>query len=190
MKVYLIRHAKTISQVTKVGQGPDDPIIRNYRTDAGTNTVRSKVVNPELIFVSELPRSQETAKLIWPDRTFNVSPLLNEYKTPEQFVGKARQELITFWEIHNKDKKHDPDWIPEGGESFNDCATRAWDFAHELFRLKNMGVSSVAVVGHGTHFRHLLLAINGIDPRGQTQLALDVLRRLDWPNLYVIRNDI
>jgi len=49
---------------------------------------------------------------------------------------------------------------------------------------------TVAIVGHGTFFRHLLLSIAGIPWEKYPQLVFDVLRKLDWDNLHVIEVEI
>ncbi len=185
MKIYLIRHAK-IETTEEVVQGTVDPIVNDDETIAGIKRAQLEVVNPDNIYCSELIRAKQTAGLIFPDRADVVyTPLINEYVRPSRFIGASKAELVQFWEDHKNDK-YDPDWKPEDGESYAEIADRAALFHKLLLEDKEKGCKTVAVVAHGTFFRHLACSLTGmLEWRSNPRIVIDLLRKFPWNHLEV-----
>ena len=81
----------------------------------------------------------------------------------------------------------DINWEPEGGESFASVANRVERLYQFLLKEKKLEkYQTVAIVGHGTFFRHFLLKTAKVPWTKYPQLIFDVLRKLEWDNLQVI----
>ncbi len=190
MKVILVRHA-IIDRGNGTVQAEDDHIIVDEDTLAKVDKAQGIVFDADMVFCSDLNRAKETAILLFPNRKDIVfSKLLREYVRPSRFVGKDKKELVNFWEVEHKQEKYDPFWKPEDGESYFECASRAWKFYRKLLGVKKSGVQKVVVVGHGTFFRHLVCALVGVDWMENTRIGIDLLRNFSWDNLEIKLFDI
>jgi glucosyl-3-phosphoglycerate phosphatase len=185
MHINLIRHAK-IQTPENIVQGYDDEIVRNEDTYQKIHLARKKVETPEKIYCSNLVRAKETTRLLYSDRSDVIfTDILNEYERPSRFIGKSKADLIAFWEVENKERKYDSQWKPEDGESHEECAKRATEFYKLLLADKENGIETVAVIGHGTLFRHLACALCKVEWVHNPRIIIDLLRRFSWDNLEV-----
>lgn len=55
---------------------------------------------------------------------------------------------------------------------------------------KTKKYQKIAIVGHGTFFRHFLLKVADVPWTEYPQLIFDVLRKLKWDNLQVIEVEL
>ncbi len=187
MRVYLIRHARTRDAEDQLAQRHTTPIVIDSETLDKIKKVKSKIGTIDFAYCSPLKRAQETADLIFGKGKYKVLDFIQEYRTPKEIIGQPREYAINFWEIEHKKDKMDVNWKPKGGESFISVADRAVKLYE--FLLKEKGTKKykkVAIVGHGTFFRHFLLAAAKVPWTKHPQLIFDVLRKLRWENLQVV----
>jgi len=193
MKIYLIRHAKTKDAKSMITQRDTTSIYIDKETIKKTKDLQLKFESKKIdaIYCSPLVRSQETAKLIFPNKKFKILSFIKEYKTPKEILGKSRETAIKYWEIEHKADKLNIKWKPEKGESFEDIAKRAkmlYEYLKNDKKIKKF--NNVVIVGHGTFFRHFLLQTAQIPYLEFPQIFFTVLRKLDWDNLKMIEIEI
>ncbi|MDD5178260.1 MAG: histidine phosphatase family protein [Candidatus Nanoarchaeia archaeon] len=142
MKIFFVRHGKTNYNEKHLCN--DDPTKKVYLTELGLNQAKEvaeklKGKKIEKIFISELPRTKQTAEIInkFHGVSIEVDPRINDRKTG--FEGKPEEEFHRFIE---KDLfgMHAP-----GGESFQDEKQRIFSF---LESLKKMPLENLLVVSH------------------------------------------
>ncbi|MFC1627051.1 histidine phosphatase family protein [Patescibacteria group bacterium] len=142
MKAYFVRHGQTNYNVKKLCN--DDPTKDVHLTKLGkqqAKTVADKLKNIklDLVYVSELPRTRETADIITKDQPmdFIVEPRISDRKT-----GFDSQPESKFFDSI----KPDPFNIKlNDGESFQEEKKRVFSFLEEL---KGLNAKSILVVSH------------------------------------------
>jgi broad specificity phosphatase PhoE len=131
MKVYLVRHGETNYNVLNIHN--DDPAVDVHLTETGIKQAEKladmlKEISVEHIFVSELTRTQQTAKII------------NKYHQLEITIDKRLNDNKSGYEgqpdsVHHEQlgKLQDP-WSASfnGGESLNDVWSRIESFIDYL----------------------------------------------------------
>jgi len=191
MKVYLIRHAKTRDAENQLTQKITTPVVINTETLNKVKQAKNKIEAVETVYCSPMKRAKETADLIFGKDSYKILDFIQEYRTPKEIIGKPKGYATRFWEVKHKKDKMDIDWTPEGGESFASIAKRAKKLHRFLLKKKRINkYNKVAIVGHGTFFRHFLLCAAGIPWTKYPQLIFDVLRKLKWDNLQIIEMEI
>lgn len=146
MKIYLIRHAKTKEAEDGIHQNDDVPIIK----DAVDPKLYSSL-GVDRVYSSPYPRAKQTAEILFGD--YEVLDYLYEFKAPNLLKGKPRELGRKFWDKHLPDVRKNPNWKYDGSESWNNIIKRINKL---LDFLKDTGYEKVAIVGHGTFFRHTL----------------------------------
>jgi len=146
MKLHLIRHAKTKEAENNIHQNDDVSIIKEL-----VDPVLYSDLKPDKVYSSPFLRAKQTAKMLFGN--YEVLDLLHEFRSPNLLKGKPRAYGFEFWEKHLPDVRKNPDWSFDGSESFNDVIERVSKF---LDFMKDSEYKRVAVVGHGTFFRHTL----------------------------------
>lgn len=153
MNIYLARHVE--SEYNEKNLLNSDPSVYVGLTKKGVrqaeqlaSNLLNRQANFELIYTSELPRTQLTAEII--NRHHNkqiiVDPLINENKTG--YEGKLFNEWKTALNNSN-----DP-W----NEAFNDgeSMSAAFSRSKQFFdKLKQQPYESVLVITHGFHVQAL-----------------------------------
>lgn len=191
MKVFLIRHAKTKDAGVFLSQRTDTSIVVDDDTLQKIEKVKQKIEKVDLKYCSAMNRARQSADLIFGEDKYAVLDYIQEYGTPTELAGMPRTAANEFWGERFKLKKLDINWTPDGGESFASIAGRAKRLYLQLVCLKESGeCESVAIVGHGTFFRHFLLCASGVPWLEYPQLVFDVLRLLDWDNLKVVEVEV
>lgn len=187
MKVYLIRHARTRDAEDSLSQRRVTPIVVDSQTLDKVEQTKNKIGEVDVVYCSPLKRARETADLIFGKGNYKVLDFIQEYRTPKEIIGKPRKLAEDFWEVKHKKDKMDINWEPEGGESFASVANRVERLYQFLLKEKKLEkYQTVAIVGHGTFFRHFLLKTAKVPWTKYPQLIFDVLRKLEWDNLQVI----
>lgn len=187
MKVYLIRHARTRDAEDSLSQRRVTPIVVDSQTLDKVEQTKNKIGEVDVVYCSPLKRARETADLIFGKGNYKVLDFIQEYRTPKEITGKPRKLAEDFWEVKHKKDKMDINWEPEGGESFASVANRVERLYQFLLKEKKLEkYQTVAIVGHGTFFRHFLLKTAKVPWTKYPQLIFDVLRKLKWDNLQVI----
>lgn len=142
MKIHFIRHGETNYNVHHICNS--DPRKKVYLTELGKRQIEDireklKKEKIEIIFVSELPRTKESARIINRDHNVEIKAdkRINDRKTG--FEGKSYFDYIEFIE---KDKFNIK---PKEGESFQDEKKRVFSFLNDLKKIK---YEIVLVVSH------------------------------------------
>lgn len=191
MKVYLIRHARTRDAQDLLSQRHMAPIVVDSQTLDKVEQVKNKIGEVDAVYCSPLKRARETADLVFEKGNNKVLDFIKEYETPKEIIGKPRKFATDFWEVKHKIDKMDINWTPEGGESFSSIANRVEGLYQFLLKEKETKkYQKIAIVGHGTFFRHFLLRVADIPWTKYPQLIFDVLRKLEWDNLQVVEVEI
>ncbi len=151
MKVFFVRHGQTNYNILDLCN--DDPTKDVHLTDLGkqqAETVRNKIKNIDLdiVIISELPRTKETASIITKNHQveFKIDSRINDRKTgydskPVSELTKALEPDIFNLKFNN-------------GESFKEEKQRLHSFLDEL---KTLQYETILVVTHS----EILKLING-----------------------------
>ena len=145
MKIYLARHAQTNYNVLKLCNA--DPSVDVHLSEEGLEQAENlaellKVIDYDVVYFSELPRTRQTADIInkMHQKEMIVDGRINDNKT-----GFESQPVASF--LNAVDSDPDP-WNAKfnDGESLNDAAERARNFIDEL---RTKSYNSVLIVTHG-----------------------------------------
>lgn len=84
MKLALIRHGS----YTPSAIDPEEGLSEEGRNKVETlkKTLAGNNLHPEMIYVSEKKRAQQTAEILQEDQTVHVTPLLNGGENPEKIL--------------------------------------------------------------------------------------------------------
>lgn len=156
MKVYLIRHGRTLWNREKRFQGQkNSPLLEEGREQARRlgGTLRDK--NFEGLYCSPLKRTRETAALLGLGREFRPDPAFME-------INLGSLEGRAFGEIdHDIKPVVDQFWLSPhtfdksltGGEDFRDIKTRAVNRLEELVAAHR---GDLCIVSHGALLKGIL----------------------------------
>lgn len=143
MKVFIIRHGR--ARNNEEGLWNDDPREHIPLTALGIEQAHEaaetlKPFTPDVIYASELQRTQETAAII---NKYHHAKILIDARINEQKTGGT---VKTYAEFRMR-AKHDPfHYTFEGGESYQDLKRRLHHFLDEL---RAKPYNTVFVVSHG-----------------------------------------
>lgn len=151
MKAYFVRHGQTNYNVLNLCN--DDQTKDVYLTELGKQQAEKvaeklKDIKLELIFISELSRTKETAKIITKNHNviFQIDPRINDRKT-----GFDSKPVSDFFDALKPDLFN---LKSNNGESFQEEKKRVFSFLEEL---KNLNYNAILVVTHS----EILQIING-----------------------------
>ncbi|HRQ86863.1 MAG TPA: histidine phosphatase family protein [Candidatus Saccharibacteria bacterium] len=145
MKLYLARHAETNYNLQKLANA--DPSVDVHLSENGIQQAENlaellKDVPYEIVFISELPRTRETAEIInkYHNKEMVVDGRINDNKT-----GYESKPVIEWLDALDVSGDF---WNAKfnGGESLNEAAARAQEFIEHV---KTLGHKAVLVVTHG-----------------------------------------
>lgn len=145
MKIILVRHAQTNYNILKLANA--DPSVDVHLSEEGIKQAENlaellKDVDYDVVYISELPRTRQTAEIInkYHDKELIVDPRLNDNKTG--FESKPVADFL------NAVESADDPWnaVFGDGESLNTAAERAQKFIDEL---RTKEYETVLVVTHG-----------------------------------------
>jgi broad specificity phosphatase PhoE len=142
MKVFVIRHGR--AKHNDEGLWNDTPLEHMPLTPLGIEQTREaaerlKGFKPDVIFVSELQRTQETAAII----NLHQAPIVVDRRINEQSAGGQVKTYKEFLDVIKQDRFN---YRFEGGESYQDLKLRIHHFLDEL-RKKPYNI--VFIVSHG-----------------------------------------
>lgn len=159
MKIIVVRHGQTNYNVKKLVNY--DPKINVYLTQQGISEaelVGKQLKSEEIdaVYVSELPRTHQTAKIIMPEASLIIDARLNDINNG--FEGKLVSEYKA-----QRDQSQDPYTyrLNENSESSQDVYDRVADFIKCLRRQK---YSTVLVVTSAHTWRHFYNILDHHDP--------------------------
>lgn len=100
MKIYIIRHAKVDMKWPKwCSSIAFDRACETYdKSYIDNSTVQAKNIDIQQIYVSQLSRSQETAKCLFPYQNYIIEGLLNEVPLKSS-IDCFRNLPLWFWNI-------------------------------------------------------------------------------------------
>jgi broad specificity phosphatase PhoE len=182
MKIYLIRHGKTIDDTDGKQQHAQAQLDPEFLFQIDELKLKLQGIKFDQVLVSPLPRARQTASRLF-DQSVEL-PYTFEYVRPRIIDGVDKSVAVAFWEQQYKEAKYLPDWSIDGGESFNTIVARAQQLITHLQSLPQEG--TVAIVGHGVYFRHLigrLLLGDDYTPH----IFFDVLLKIDLRNCGYIK---
>ena len=149
--LYLVRHGETDANVSGIWQGSTDSPL-NERGLAQARALARRVAREQLpisvIYSSPLRRARQTAEMVaeaLDDLPIILDPGLAEYHLGE-WEGLSYQQLKDDKRLWAR-MAEDPDFIPPGGESARQFATRLLASFQTIIH-QNAG-ETVMVVGHG-----------------------------------------
>ena len=145
MKIYLVRHAQTNYNVLRLANS--DPSVDVHLSEEGIKQAENlaellKNVPYDIVYISELPRTRQTAEIInkYHDKELAIDERINDNKT-----GFESKPVDDFMQA--VDSAEDPWNATFGdGESLNQAAERARHFIDEL---KTRSHQKVLIVTHG-----------------------------------------
>jgi broad specificity phosphatase PhoE len=151
MKIFYVRHGQTNYNVLELCN--DDPAKDVHLTYLGkqqAEIVKEKIkqINLDIVIISELPRTKETASIITKNHQvkFKIDSRINDRKTG--FESKPVADFLKALEPDIFNLKFN------NGESFQEEKKRVYSFLEEL---KSLNYKNVLVVTHS----EILQIING-----------------------------
>jgi broad specificity phosphatase PhoE len=162
MRLICVRHGESESNAAadrvSLPEDRGDRLTDSGREQAGAAADDLAGAGAVRLFSSRMRRATETAAVI-AERTgleVEVSPLIHELREFEGYSeldGDRQRELR--WSTRMAAHADDPDYGPDGADSFNDLIARVRGFKAEVERLDDDAV--VIAVSHGIFLRFFLL---------------------------------
>lgn len=155
MKLILVRHAQTNYNILKLANS--DPSVDVHLSDEGIRQANNlaellKDVSYDIIFISELPRTRQTAEII---NKYHNKDLITDARINDNKTGFESQPVVEWMAaIADASDKYEVKF--GDGESLNEAAARASAFIDEL-RTKDYRAVLVSTHGFMTQaiFGHL-----------------------------------
>lgn len=180
MKLYLIRHSKSIDDNSGLMQRPDTKTLKGSRSELSITKKYLERIDFSHLYCSPQPRALESAKEMFSPKKIDVLDYIYEYKRPQFLDGAKKEAAIKFWEEDQKENKYLPGWKFDGSESFDDIVIRTRKLLTFLTN-NHSDQDKIAIVGHGTFFLHFLgntLMGNKYAPT----VFFDLVRKIDINN--------
>jgi len=192
--IYVMRHGKTLDNIKGILMGHNDsPLIPE--AEEKIVSMRQYVIQPEIVFSSDLRRARDTAQLLFPDREVKALPLFRE-----RYRGEFQGKPTKLWReavaksVSASEVECDDDVFAEVDvEPLSSMRFRA-EQVMEL--MKKVKATKVVVVSHGSfitcilrliqpksrihhslpnlHYHKITLADDGT--------VIDVKTNQEWPN--------
>lgn len=145
MKLILVRHAQTNYNLLKLANS--DPSVDVHLSEEGIIQANNlaellKDVNYDVVYISELPRTRQTAEIInkYHNKDLLVDARINDNKTG--YESKSVDEWLSA--INSADDKYSAKF--NDGESLNEATARARAFIDDL---REKDYETVLVATHG-----------------------------------------
>ena len=144
MYVYVIRHGESETNLGKRLTGWfDTPLTDKGRNDAKKAGLVIKDVKFDKIFVSDLARARETAKIALPGYEYEISKLVKEIN-----VGSLANTKHSDIPPEIKQRTSQIGYSEFGGESREEFKIRISQFMKQLEELESLGHKNIAVFSH------------------------------------------
>jgi 2,3-bisphosphoglycerate-dependent phosphoglycerate mutase len=176
LRIYLARHGQTDWNLEGRTQGGKDiPLNATGKQQAEALKKRLAGVRFDVVYMSNLARSRETAQIVHGRTPLVTLPGLGERRFGK-FEGELTSDLVSGPEFQKR--MWDPDDSLDGGESLNALRGRVQSALDAIQKQHRSG--SVLVVGHSYMNRMLISIIFG--------LTIEQMRLFDQSNdeLYLI----
>jgi broad specificity phosphatase PhoE len=159
MKLYLVRHGQTESNLKRIMNGPNMVLSPVGIAQAEELAKRFTSIPIDKMYCSTYPRAKQTAEIL---RKVVKVPLeiietITEKKAPTSLLGYHMDspEIKNFGALQ-REHRADPDWRFEDAENMQDVFKRATAF---LEMVKKGSEQSVLAVTHGGFLRYALAAV-------------------------------
>ncbi len=185
MKLYVTRHGETNYNV--LGLHNADPKVDVHLTEEGIKQAKELALklsdtNFDIIYVSELPRTHQTASYINENRDL---PVIVDKRLNDVNRGFEGESVAEYHKL--RDAAKDPFAYKEPGkESSEDVYERTKDFLRDL---QNSSYDKVLIITSMHNFRHFQSIIDGLDPRASLKKHINnsevLIREIDDLDLQV-----
>jgi broad specificity phosphatase PhoE len=169
-QLYLIRHGETAANKDDAFRQLDTPLCDRGREQAREARACFAELELDAVFSSPLPRSLETAEIVFPGREITADDLLVNLDLgdwagqPKAQVRESQPELWRLWVEHPEQLQ-----IPGGG-TLGQVFQRSVAF---LGQIERSTLSDVAAVTHRSVIKALLAAAVGLDDRYYWKFHMD-----------------
>jgi len=164
-RYFFVRHGESVSN--KNGFMNSDISVDNPLTEAGKRQVKDEISdikklanNVDIMYVSPLQRTQETAQIIKEGLGISEENIFTENRLREfafgEFEGKSYEEFINY---RDSNFKFDDKFT--GGESYRDVVVRVGDFMSEIE--EKYSNKNILIVAHGAIAESLHMLENYLD---------------------------
>ncbi len=161
MKIYLVRHAESLGNISESFNGRQDVhLSENGRMQASMLSSFFKDKKLDRIYTSELTRTIQTASLALPgmEDTFIKKENLNEINGGD-WEGRFYVDIFELWGDEFRKWREAPhEAQPPNGENVNDLMSRAIGALKEIVS-ENSPKSTVAVFTHGAVIKTIITFI-------------------------------
>jgi len=154
-EIYFMRHAKTQENTEHVVIGQNDPPLSEEGRKE-IQFIKSIVVQPDVVFSSDLRRASETARLLFPNHEITLLPHLRERHfgelqgKPKNALTKAGMSREAMYRLGGEEAI----LRVYGAEPLSSLEARA---EQVLGLIKKADVERIVVVSHGTFINCLML---------------------------------
>ncbi len=159
-KYYVLRHGEAVSNVKSIvsclPEKFNNPLTKDGVTKIKRVAEKIKDKNIELIFVSSLLRTQETAGII--AEAIGIKPKTDKRLRELEFGSFNGQSLEKFMKFFNSKEERLERKVPKG-ENYMNVLKRVWNFFLEINK-KYKG-KNILIVSHQVPILILLGKING-----------------------------
>ena len=169
-EIVFIRHGESIGNALKGDKavytgGWDCDLTEKGYQQAGELTGNPLLEGADVIFVSDLKRAIDTAKIIFPGKEYMIDPRIRE-RSLGDFEGKRISDVMR--EPEYQKYFHDPEYAnfrssfsacAPGGESYSDVCKRVRTFIEEI---KHSYWKKVIIVSHFVSIRCMIKELNGL----------------------------
>lgn len=161
MRIYFTRHGETKWNKLGIIQGQLDSPLTDKGIEMGKSLAeKSRDLEFDAIYSSDLSRAYDTARLICPDREIIKTPLLREIDVGS-WSGKNIKDVKTSDEILYKKYFEDPEnYFRPDGESIYDLKNRVEKFYEE--NIYNSEDENILIVTHGVTIVAMYSLMEGI----------------------------
>ncbi len=161
MELYLIRHGESEGNFTRTHNGwAPTPLTEKGRMQAAQTRPLVEGVHFDRIFVSDVLRAWQTARILFPDSEFTFSPLIREMNNTSM-RGKTADDMMELFPELYPVCREKFDYAPLGWdcESGTHLTNRGGEF---LSMVAGLGLDRVCAVCHAGIIKAMCAYVLGI----------------------------
>lgn len=146
--IYLIRHAETKKNRTRIHQGPEEPLTNQGKEQAHAVAEFLAEKGIDALITSDYVRARDTAAIIGErlDLPYRIEKSVREFRRPRSLYGSHHYSLKSLGYIWNLYRhRMDPDWDNEGAENMFQVRNRIQDAKRML---RETSGDTIAVISH------------------------------------------
>lgn len=176
MRLVIVRHGETYHSKHGLYQTNSSPLLPLSKLEAIELSKALVRLDPNIILVSRLARSQETGSILNTHLgvPVKIESLLNEFREPSKIAGKKIYKDSSYIFQAIRAYESNKDFKEEDGESLKEFIIRLLKFKKFIERSRN---TSVVCVGHG-FFMRLFMLLTFIKPEYLTSDMLNLVTKV------------